>query len=263
MANTVLKIPDFQPINFTDIINNVPEVNTSGYFKEIMLAIDDNIQKEFNENRLTGTDYASVYLGAMQYALDNVFKYVLAEAINNNQAALIWAQAKKTAEELELIKAQTDKVRAEISLLNLEYEKQDLELGIAKKVEQAVVDKAYKELTQLDEQINQIKANITLINTNEALTKEKKNTEIKQQNVLVAQETLYEEQGKSFKYKHFLDTAKSLINANAVRNSSLDISAEDTGYAAWSGTGANTSALHSAIKALITGSGSSGILKWD
>lgn len=89
MPSNSLVIPPFKPIDFADIINNVPAVNTSGYFKEIMLSIDANIQKEFDENRLTGTDYATVYLGAMQYALDNVFKYVLAEAINNNQAALI------------------------------------------------------------------------------------------------------------------------------------------------------------------------------
>lgn len=249
MPSNSLVIPPFKPIDFADIINNVPAVNTSGYFKEIMLSIDANIQKEFDENRLTGTDYATVYLGAMQYALDNVFKYVLAEAINNNQAALIWAQAKKTAEELELIKAQTAKVKAEISLLNVQYDKEMLEYETGKKVQQALIEKPYKENELIDGQTNQVKANTSL-------TKEKEHTERHQQGVLKQQAGLYNQQATGFKHKHALDVAKSLINANAVRNSSLDISDADTKYASWND---RDTPLQHAVNDVVTSSG----IKWE
>lgn len=245
-----ITIPPFQPIDFEDIINNNPTVNSSGYFKEIMESIDANIQKEFEENRLTGPDYATVYLGAMQYALDNVFKYVLAEAINNNQAALIWAQAQKTAEELELIKAQTQKVLKEINLLDLQYEKETIEKEIAE---------AAKEDLKIKPRLDNVVATnqAALLSAQEKLTTEKIDTENSQQNVLAKQVSLYGEQAGAFKAKHGLDVVKTMVNANAVRNSSLDISDSDTAYAKYAG--GSTSALEKALKAIFDGSN----IKWE
>ena len=70
---------------FTDIINNTPTVNSSGYFKELMDSINAYIKKEYESGRLSGAQYAEVYLAMMQTALQQAIQYGLQAPIAEAQ----------------------------------------------------------------------------------------------------------------------------------------------------------------------------------
>ena len=70
---------------FTDIINNNIQVNSSGYFKELMDSINAYIKKEYDSGRLSGAQYAEVYLAMMQTALQQAIQYGLQAPIAEAQ----------------------------------------------------------------------------------------------------------------------------------------------------------------------------------
>lgn len=56
--------------------NNVTWVGT-GIFDRLMSAINGNIQAQYESGRITGSDFANVYLGSMQTSISESVKYVL------------------------------------------------------------------------------------------------------------------------------------------------------------------------------------------
>jgi len=55
-----LTITTTEPIKFEDIVKNLPEVNASGWFPELMKSVNAYVKAEFEQNRITGNDYATV-----------------------------------------------------------------------------------------------------------------------------------------------------------------------------------------------------------
>lgn len=97
-------------IQFSSITNGAP--TGPGYFDVIMKSVMAHIEIEYNQNRLNGTDYATVYLGALQMAMATAEKFVMAEQLTEAQIAAVLAetaikQAQSTAD-LALKAAQTD-----------------------------------------------------------------------------------------------------------------------------------------------------------
>lgn len=72
-------------ITFNDVINNNPTVNSNGYFKELMDSINAYIKKEYDSGRLSGSQYAEVYLSMMQTALQQAIQYGLQAPIAEAQ----------------------------------------------------------------------------------------------------------------------------------------------------------------------------------
>lgn len=81
---------------FTDVLTNTPNVNDSGYFVELMTSIKAHIAEEHSSGRITGTDYATVYLGSLQFALQEATKFALSLEMQNQQAELTEAQQRLT-----------------------------------------------------------------------------------------------------------------------------------------------------------------------
>lgn len=106
-------------------VAQVTDIDTgTGVFDALLASIKEHITKEYEEDRITGSDYATVYLGALQAALAESTKFVLgkqaadkqadliAEQINseikNNEAnGIIDHQKKKLQEEIDLVIGQT------------------------------------------------------------------------------------------------------------------------------------------------------------
>lgn len=224
-------------MDFADIINNSPAPNDSGYFIETMKSLNTYIKGEFDKGRITGNDYAQVYIAAMQYALQNSFQYEI------EQHRLQFEYA-KSQEELELLRAQAEKVRVETAI---EQEK----LQLLKDTHQASIDKAYTEVTLLqgkvdtetkqqavlDEQALKLKADTLLVKSktltetdqqkvlkaqaskltaDASLIGAKTNTETDQQNVLKAQQALYQKQTKGIEGKHNTNHLAQLGNLAAI-----------------------------------------------
>jgi hypothetical protein len=179
-------VPD---LDFDSIIKNDPNVNSSGYFKDLMDSINGYISHEFQSGRITGTDYANVYLGAMQYALQNATQYALQKHVQDQQAELLAVQA-STAKE------QSTK---------------DLLVKDAQ-INNANADKFLKEQQKINlvaEALN-IPKQGSLLDSQKQLTDAKQNTETKQQNVLDSQVSVYTNQAKAFKAKHSRDVLESI-----------------------------------------------------
>ena len=64
-------------INFNDITNATTIGDGTGYFDKLMNTINIQIDSQYQKGRLKGTDYATVYLGLVQSAMAEAFKFEL------------------------------------------------------------------------------------------------------------------------------------------------------------------------------------------
>ncbi|WAK44648.1 tail-related protein [Alteromonas phage vB_AmeP_PT11-V19] len=112
-------------INLNNITNDTDPYGGTGIFDKLMLSMTNHIEDQFRKSRLTGADYAKVYLGIAQSVLSQSITYALqerkmeleadliAEQIateqkNNEADGVIDRQKEKLAEEIELVKKQIE-----------------------------------------------------------------------------------------------------------------------------------------------------------
>ena len=69
------------------VTNNV--VTGTGAFDDLMEAVNIHLDAQFNLGRITGSDYATVYLGAMQSALQQSVVFTLGLEKTNAEVTLI------------------------------------------------------------------------------------------------------------------------------------------------------------------------------
>ena len=98
------------------IVDNEPAINSAGYFVELMTSFNRYISEEYKQNRLTGAQYAEVYLGGMQANLQAALAY----AQHRDQVAL---QEEKLELERELNEAQQALVRAQTQAFKAKHNK--------------------------------------------------------------------------------------------------------------------------------------------
>lgn len=109
------------------------EITGTGVFDVLMAATKTHLLEEYNAGRITGEEYATVYLGAMQAVLQQAVQYILGQP----QLQLINAQAALTRQKIATELAQTDDTLPEGlgfnsstsigGLIALEKDKLDLE----------------------------------------------------------------------------------------------------------------------------------------
>lgn len=72
-------------IILTDITNGTLDINNdwtgTGIFDVLMSAVNKNIESQYMKNRITGSDYATVYLGSIQAVLQQSMEYALREKL--------------------------------------------------------------------------------------------------------------------------------------------------------------------------------------
>lgn len=73
----------------TDITNGNLDSNNdwvgTGIFDVLMNAVSKNIDSQYLKGRITGSDYANVYLGAMQTVMAQSVEYVMKEKVSEAQ----------------------------------------------------------------------------------------------------------------------------------------------------------------------------------
>ncbi len=67
--------------------NNV--ITGSGVFDDLMESVTAHLEAQFQLGRITGTDFATVYLGAMQSALQASVGYAIGQEKTNAEVALL------------------------------------------------------------------------------------------------------------------------------------------------------------------------------
>jgi hypothetical protein len=82
-----------------DDITNTPK---TGIFDKLMAAVDSHINTQYLDNRITGSDYANVYLGSIQAVLQAAVQYNLQEQLTEAQIDGIAADNLLKAKQLEI-----------------------------------------------------------------------------------------------------------------------------------------------------------------
>ena len=98
------------------LVDNQPAINSAGYFVELMASFNRYISEEYKQNRLTGAQYAEVYLGGMQANLPAALAY----AQHRDQVAL---QEEKLELERELNETQKALIRAQTQAFKAKHNK--------------------------------------------------------------------------------------------------------------------------------------------
>ena len=104
MSNFQIDINDFSNGQIDNTNQQEPKWEGTGIFDIIIKAANENIKIQHKTSRITGAEYAEVYLGTMQSAISEAMKFVL--------------QNDTLAKEIELKEAQIAKINADKELIN-------------------------------------------------------------------------------------------------------------------------------------------------
>lgn len=139
--------PDFNIDELTE-----GKLDGNGVFDKLMKTFELHLEREYNKQRIRGTDYANAYIGLINNALNQVSNYALEKSKLPLELQLLEAQIHKIATDTivatkqgGLIDAQIHKEMAQTEMLHLEMEY-----------------KFPKELALIDAQIANMKAEIAL-----------------------------------------------------------------------------------------------------
>ena len=106
-------LPAIAPISNEDLTTKV--VNGTGIFDELMTAAHAHLDQEWGKQRITGTQYAEVYLGQMTAVLQQSVAFLVQrDAIYLNNL-LTQAQIDKANKELVLLDKQIELIEAQIA----------------------------------------------------------------------------------------------------------------------------------------------------
>lgn len=83
----------------------------TGVFDVLMHAVNENIDLQYQQNRITGTEYAEVYLGSMQAVIAQSVQFLLQEKVQE-------AQVDKIADGILTSTKQREVMDAQIALYN-------------------------------------------------------------------------------------------------------------------------------------------------
>ena len=104
MSSFQIDIKDFSNGQIDSTNPQDPSWEGTGIFDIIIKAANENIKIQHKTSRITGAEYAEVYLGTMQSAISEAMKFVL--------------QNDTLAKEIELKEAQIAKINADKELIN-------------------------------------------------------------------------------------------------------------------------------------------------
>jgi len=173
-------------ITMTDFTNDVSTDNNynvtgDGIFDDMMEAVNSNIKAQYDAGRITGSDYASVYLGAIQTAISQSVQVMLNKA---------------------LVDAQVVSEEVKTDLINVQIQEEQYKLSTLLPDEHILNNK--KEI-QLDGEIAYIAEKTTVLSTSNAKDLEVKDAQI----------------GKVNSDKALIDAQKAEIPENAISNRSV------------------------------------------
>lgn len=144
-----------------------------GVFDELMTANQVRLDKQYDQNRLRGPDYAKVYLGSMEAIMAQSIQFLLGRQQADKQAELLDAQKDKTLEEILLVREQVKHTAADTELINAKIITESLQAELVaaqiRKMEYEIklvlaqIDKMVLDSALVNVQIEKVKADILLV----------------------------------------------------------------------------------------------------
>lgn len=107
-------------IKVEDITTKV--IDGTGAFDALMMAVNAQLQSQFDAGRIRGAEYAQVYLGSMQNAMQMAIQFVLGVQEADWKARLLEKQVLLTAEKYENAKLEGEVLSATVCKLNAEFD---------------------------------------------------------------------------------------------------------------------------------------------
>ena len=96
MSSFQIDINDFSNGQIDSTNPQEPKWEGSGVFDVIIKAANENIKIQHKTSRITGAEYAEVYLGAMQSAISEAMKFLLVKGITEKEMVLKEEQIKNS-----------------------------------------------------------------------------------------------------------------------------------------------------------------------
>lgn len=107
-------------IVLSDLTNSTNGADGTGVFDKLINSVEHHIQEQYEAGRITGPDFATVYLGSLQAVLGESMKYLLSEQEAGLKADLIQEQINSETKNNEaggVIDLQKQKLQEEIDLI--------------------------------------------------------------------------------------------------------------------------------------------------
>lgn len=118
------------PITNEDLTTKV--VDGTGIFDELMTAANAHLDSQFKNERITGTQYAEVYLGQIQAVLANAVQFLIERDKTYLNNLLINAQIELANKQVELAEKQLEQADKQLELLEKQIELQQAQSDLAK-----------------------------------------------------------------------------------------------------------------------------------
>tara|TARA_R110000787_G_C13302420_1_gene434632 strand:+ start:275 stop:856 length:582 start_codon:yes stop_codon:yes gene_type:complete len=105
----------------------------AGNFDNLMKVVTLHLEAQYTAGRITGTDYATVYLGALQSTLAQAVSFTLNMNKSNEEATLLIAQQTKVDADKLVVDATKLKVNSETTLLGKKGTTEDKQIDVMTK----------------------------------------------------------------------------------------------------------------------------------
>jgi len=83
-------------------VEGITNTGGTGVFDKLMESINGQIETQYLNNRITGADYATVYLGSLQTALSQSIQFAMQEVLTESQVDSIIADTALKDKQLEI-----------------------------------------------------------------------------------------------------------------------------------------------------------------
>lgn len=193
-------------IQVSNITNASSTSNGTGVFDKLMQSVELHIDKQYQNNRIKGTDYATVYLGALQSVLQQAITFTLTEQEAGKKADLIDAQIIQANEQTDLVIAQTAQAYEAVTSSEAETNRQNL-------LNSKNVLKVQKEILFVESQTSELLAN----GTKDRLVKDSQIAKLDGETLRIAEELSLLSQ------KIISETAQTVDPTGGIMKSQLDL----------------------------------------
>ena len=147
------------PLNITDL--TLKTLDGTGVLDQMLATMRVHLGEQFDKERIQGTEYAEVYLGAFQSTLAAAIQFLLARRKLGLDLKLQEAQISLTTAQEDQIRAEMQKIPYEIQALQKQLELADKQIAQADKqleLTEAQIQVQLKQLDLMAEQLEQAQA---------------------------------------------------------------------------------------------------------
>lgn len=147
------------PLVITDL--TLKTLDGTGVLDQMLATMRVHLAEQFDKERIQGTEYAEVYLGAFQSTLAAAIQFLLARRKLGLDLKLQEAQISLTTAQEEQIRAEMQKIPYEIQALQKQLELADKQIAQADKqleLTEAQIQVQLKQIDLMAEQLEQAKA---------------------------------------------------------------------------------------------------------